>query len=646
MAYGNILGYQPTAQPGAYSFQTADGGSRILTGPPAEDLKAKLDASAGLAGQKVAGPGGGAPGQLGGGKHFDQFGNEMTAPPQAPAFVDALKSGPAVSDQNMLAGGDKFDQFGNKTYSAPAAAAAPPPSAAPVTPIPLPEQPADTVPASIARSGETGESHSAAQPPPTAHPIFVNGINTGRIQMPDGRIAEAAPGVAAVTQQGLLDKAASGVAVPHSASESTTGGFTPDQEYLERRHDLAIDKRLLIDKTADAEAENAVREKQLADQQAAQAAQWKAEEQARTNQITAQVQKDLETKDRLQKEYANAKVDPRRIFSGQGGTARSVLAAIAAGLGTAGQGMQAMGGHPGAPNLGYQIVQTAIDRDINAQENEIKIKGEVANNALSQYVRSGLSLDQAKIALRSAQLGWSAAQTAQSAALTKGSMVDVNRDALHNQLLSGLNDADEQYRVQSLGTRTKQVASQVAYPHGGSSGGLRYLTPEQTDKVNAGNVELGGKQATTAKTLNDIEHPKGGGVAAKTQGALADNQAAQQVLIKAAADAGLKYDEKSGSFEGQAPAIFKEGAGSFNKDYTAHLGSAAPLVLKAEGVQRVGGSEQEQWTKQGKTMSGEQNTKFLQAQLETLKAKERAIRAGGGGVTETAAPAPEPEPTE
>lgn len=619
MAYGNILGYQPTAQPGAYSFQTADGGNRILTGPPAEDLKAKLDASAGFAGQKVAGPGGGAPGvpansvMAGSGAL-----NEPAPPPPA---------GPAMS-------------------VAPSQPAAPAMSVAPTT-APAPQ--ASVGPTANAASAEN--MPAVAPPAPTAHPIFVNGINTGRIQMPDGRIAEAAPGVAAVTRDSLLARAdlngpQGGVMTPHSGSESVSGGFTPDQEYLERRHDLAIDKRLLIDKTADVEAENAVRDKQAADQQVARAAQWQAEEQARTNQITTQVQKDLETKDRLQKEYANAKVDPRRIFSGQGGTARSVIAAIAAGLGTAGQGMQAMGGHPGAPNLGYQAVQTAIDRDISAQENEIKIKGEVANNALSQYVRSGLSLDQAKIALRSAQLGWTAAQTAQSAALTKGSMVDVNRDALHNQLLSGLNDADEQYRVQSLGTRTKQVASQVAYPHGGSSGGLRYLTPEQTDKVNAGNVELGGKQASTAKTLNEIEHPKGGSTAAKTQGALADNQAAQQELIRAAAAGGMRYDEKTGKLEGETPGIWKREGAFSNKEFNTALRGAAPLVLKATGVNRVGDSEQTAWAEKGSTASGEYNAAFLQHQLESLRAKERAIKAGGGGVTETAAPAPEPEPTE
>lgn len=48
MAYGNIQGYEPTAVPGAYQFVGKDGQKWTLTGPPAEDLKAKLDASATL----------------------------------------------------------------------------------------------------------------------------------------------------------------------------------------------------------------------------------------------------------------------------------------------------------------------------------------------------------------------------------------------------------------------------------------------------------------------------------------------------------------------------------------------------------------------------------------------------------------------
>lgn len=488
MAYGNVLGYTPGPQPGTYSFQQADGRNVLLAGPPAESLKARLDASAGLAGQRVAGPGGGAP-------------NDAAPVPSIMAGSGALNDAPAAAPAPAMS-------------IAPPSAPSPAMSVAPTAP---PEPPA------MSQIGPTNESAASAPPPPAPAPVHVGpqpiidpgtGINTGRVRLPDGRIAVPVAGTPAVTKEQLEAKAGQGVMVAHSGSESVTGGFAPDQDYLDRRHDLAIDKRLTIDKTADIEAENAVREKNLADQQFQDAAALKAEETARVAQVQAQVQKDLETKDRLQREYANAKVDPRRIFSGQGGTARSVLAAIAAGLGAAGSGLQAMGGHPGATNLGYQAVQTAIDRDVAAQEGEIKIKGEAAQNALSQYLRSGLSLGQAKTALRSAHLGWAAAQVAQNAAITKGSMVDVNRDAMHNQLLSALNDADEQYRVQSLGTATKTVAGQMQYAHGGSGGGYRVATPEEADKEIDRTIKREGDVAGTAKTIGEI----GKTGAAKSQG--------------------------------------------------------------------------------------------------------------------------------
>lgn len=609
MAYGNVLGYTPGPAPGSYAFQQANGQNILLSGPPAESLKARLDASAGMAPQPVAGPGGGAPNDTvpEGSVMFGSGALNTPAeppPPPVPAPVESVQPAPAMS--------------------------VPPPAVPP---------PANFEQAPPPQLGPTVESAASAPPPaPMAHPVMVGGVNTGLVQGPDGRLYKPTPGIAAVTQAQLQAKAAQGVATPHSASESVSGGFAPSEQFLSNRHALAEEKGKLIDETAGIEAQNAAREKQIADEQFKMAAQARAEEQARTDQIAAQVQKDLETKDRFQKEFANAKVDPRRLFSGHNGTAMGVLGALAAGLGAAGSGMLAMGGHPGQPNLGYQAVQSAIDRDVAAQENEIKVKGELANNALTQYQRSGLTLEQAKSALRSAQLGWANAQLMQSAATTKGSMVSANANAMKLQLLGGINDADEQYRQQSLGTATKSIASTVAYPHAGSAGGLLLITPDKAIEVGEKSQESAGKDIENAQHAYNLAHPKAG-IQAKQAGLLADNEAAQQQLIKAAATAGLRLNEK-GEFEGSSPGIIKEGTGSFHKDYTNSLQAAAPLVLKAIGSNRLSAAEQEAWAKQGKSMSGEQNKQFLQGQLESLKAKERAIRAGGGGATESAPAAP------
>lgn len=596
MAYGNVLGYTPGPQPGTYAFQQANGQSTLLAGAPAENLKAKLDASSALAGQKVAGPGGGAP--------ADQM---MSEP--APAMSVAPNAS-AMPNEGQLA-----------------VPTPPPPAAGPQFRATPTGAPAEGVPGSIA----------APQAAPPSSAYTVNGINTGLVQGPDNGLYKRVAASPGVTQAQLQAKAATGVATPHSASESTTGGFAPSQQFLDEREKLAQEKGGIIDKTAEVERQNAEREQALAAQQFKDAAALKAEEQARTDAIATRLQKDEQTKDQLVKEYGNAKVNPNRLFSGPGGGARAIGAALAAGLGAAGTGLQAMGGHPGQPNLAFQAIQSGIDRDISAQENEIKVKGAMADNALAQFTRTGLSLDQAKAALRASQLQWAAAQNQQASSLSKGALVDVNAAAMHNALSGAINDANEDYRQKSLGTSTKAVASQVVYPHAGSAGGLVRLTPDEAMKVGERAVETGGKVATTAETLNKIEHPKNP-TAAKQQGSLADIEAAQQQLQKAAASAGLTF--KDGKFEGEGHSVYAEGAlaGEKSHKYVADLRAAAPSVAAALGEKRLSQAEFDNWAGNASTRSGEANKDFLQGQFEALEARKRALAAGGGGVAESPAP--------
>jgi hypothetical protein len=82
MAYGNLTGYEPAAQPGAYNFQTGDGKKLLMFGPEAEALKARLDASASVAPQKTAGLG-----NYVGQSLVDAAGGGPAAPPQSVADV-------------------------------------------------------------------------------------------------------------------------------------------------------------------------------------------------------------------------------------------------------------------------------------------------------------------------------------------------------------------------------------------------------------------------------------------------------------------------------------------------------------------------------------------------------------------------------
>ena len=600
MAYGNFTGYAPGPAPDSYMFQQQGGAPPILlTGAPAASLKARLDASAGFAGQRTAGPGGGAPND------------------SIPANSPMAGSGALNAPEPLM----------SVAPPQPAPPAALPPGVGPTV------ENAATAPAP--------EAPRAALPPmPGPQPVAINGINTGYIRMPDGSLRIRQLGSPGISQAQLQAKAAQGVATPHSASETTQGGFTPDAEYLDRRANLAIDKELLVDKASDAEAQAAARDQALAAQQAHDAEILKAQEQARANEIEARYKKDEATKDQLMKEYGSAKVDPHRVFSGSAGTARAVLGIIASGLGAAGSGMMAVGGHPGQPNLAFQAFQSMQDKDIAAQENEIKVKGAMADNALTQFQRTGLSLDQAKAALRASQLQWMQSQLQQNAAITKGAQVDANRGLMMNNIQNALNDANEEYRQKSLGTITKQVASQVVYPVKPTAGGYRDVTPKEAMGVISQSAELGKGNAETAKTLADTELAisKARGIGQPHESA--EIHSALDNLDNAAAAAGL-VPNAEGGYGGEASGVWRTSGGIGSSDKSRQFNNAlravAPEVLKAQG-ERVTPQAVEAWMSRAQSMSGEQVKSFLEEQRKALQVRQlnelKYPSKGGSGETQ------------
>lgn len=617
MAYGKFIDYAPGPAPDSYLFNQQGGAPILLSGPPAANLKARLDASAGLAGQRVAGPGGGAPAD--------------TVPPDS-----------------VMAGSGALNAPAPMMSVAPPAPAAPAMSVAPSAALPPNAPTVENARAALAE----GAPAPAVAAPPGPQPISYGGMNSSNYRLgPNGELQVRTPGAAAVTPQQLQTKAASAVLMPHSATESVQGGFDPDKDYLERRADLAVNKELLVDKAADAEAQNAAREQALAAQQMHDADVLRAQEQAHVNELQARVKQDEATKDKLMNEYGSAKVNPQRIFSGQTGTARAVLGILGAALGQAGSGMMQVAGRPGQPNLAFQAFQSMIDRDIAAQENEIKVKGAMADNALTQFQRSGLSLDQAKSALRAAQLQWGASQLANNAAIGKGSMVDVNRDMTLNSIQSALNDQNEQYRQLSLGTHSRSMAEQAMYPSKGSPGGWRDATLSEEQSANRYFGEQGKTTAETAKTsaetqkaIADANKIKAGAQPHES----AELHSALDNLDNAAASAGLTPN-KEGGYSGDAAGVWRTGGGIGSSDKSRQFNNAlravAPEVLKAQG-ERVTPQAVDAWMSRAQSMSGEQVKSFLEEQrkaLEVRRLNELKYPAKAGAAATAAEPAEEGE---
>lgn len=501
MAYGNVLGYEPGPQPGSYAFQQADGNKTLLFGPQAEDLKARLDASADLAGQKVAGPGGGARADLAAADRQDfvdtvkAAGRWFTSPSlhhgDPPPKVEAN----ANHEPAPVPGGVRVaspEEWAQMHPSGAAPQAQPSPSAVGAAPS------AAASPAAEAPAGGVEQ----ARPPFT--PRVVNGVNTGVVQGPDGRLYRMSGGVPALTGGQLEARGghqignSNAYTVPHSVSETIQGGIEPSKKYMEGMAANAEEKAAILERQREAELKSNAVEAQIQRDEAAQAAAAQKEAQDREAAIAKQVDEERAKKDRLQAEYAGARVDPSRMFAGVGGAFRGIGMALAAGAGAVGAAMT----H--GPNMALDVMNRAIDRDIAAQENEIRVKGAAADNALANFTRSGLSLDQARTALKQSQLQFAAKQTAIARSTSADPTSNAKYDAIKNALDAQTLTEEEKYRQLTQGQVTKSIASSISTTHGASGGGLVALTPEQTEKQLTSEATLEGKTAETAKTIGEI----------------------------------------------------------------------------------------------------------------------------------------------
>lgn len=382
MVYGQFTGYEP-APDGGYLFTRANGPPLRFANDAAEQLKARLDASANLQ-PKVAGPGGGPIDQIGG------YGSE-NAPP-SPEQIQSFR-----------------DQL------APAPAAAP----KPVAPAP---------------GGQLGYGLSVS---------------------PQGTIQHVIPGSPGISQQQLQSKAGKGTELPTSVSESTQGAIPADQDYLESRTEMNLDKRLLLDKERESAVEAAEAESKLAEQQFANQARLQSEEQARIRDLETRVAREEDLKNKAFAEYTGSKVDPGRLFSNP--AARAAASIFAAGGAWAAVMSK-------TPNFAQQILDSSIDRDIHAQEAAIRLKGDKANNALSNLRQSGMTLEQSRAALKGIQLDYQRSELAKVRARNAVPALQTQYDKLDMALQEGLLEANEQYRRESIGKTMRTVNSTVAYP--------------------------------------------------------------------------------------------------------------------------------------------------------------------------------------
>lgn len=397
-----LVGYDPLPN-GGYRFHRDDGQSMAFVGPEADSLKSWIDQTRGPDARTASNdsrvalnPDGSlpGPGQMGG-RAAPMRTDASPAPPEAPK--------PAGPTWDQLG---QFDAKGNQI--------GPPVGVqAPAAPMDFGPPAAQQTPAQSARVASSPPVPPGAPPGPRPQ-----AASPGRVEAP-GKPGEIPPTVVAGAPEAKAEAGAEAMqdAIAQAtkkqtgsggASKSTLalversveGAHTPEEnaENLKMlQAQRAADDASMAKFTAAAEQE------QAAYGQQAVIAQHQAETQQ--EQLRAAEAKRIAIEDAYNKKQAslqseqdavtNQKVDPKRLFSGDGGTLYAITSTLAVALGAFGASMT------GGPNYAQQIVNASIQRDIDAQYDAIKRKGENANNAMSNFMRAhGMDVDEARAGVK------------------------------------------------------------------------------------------------------------------------------------------------------------------------------------------------------------------------------------------------------
>lgn len=467
MAYGQITGYKPL-EDGAYEFDTQQG-PMVLFGPEAEDLRSRVDASSGMSMEETPG-----------------------LPPEPERLAQSQGTASAV---DVLRAANQADATKLENQAVRMSGG---PKAAP---------------------GVSAEQPFGEPPPPTPPPQPQSVGYGGLYRNPDGSyvVRKSVPGSAGISQEQLEERAGQGTETPVSKHISTSGGFEPDQDYLEGIADVRINERMDVEKLREIELKNAEEESKLVAQREKIAADRAKEAAAKKATAEASLKKSEDLKTYAKKTYETSRVDPGRLFAGKGGTARRFGSAIANAMGAFGAALT----H--TPNYAMELFEQAIADDIDAQKNDIAIKKDASDTAMADFIRQGATLEQAQILAEAAQLDWLSAQAQAARMGTANEATNAKYDMIQNAITQKALEKNEAYRQASLGKVAIDVQSQYAYPVKGSAGGI-VERPATIDEVK-------GAQEVTAGV--DGKGGKGGAGSSRVSGEIANKQANLDAALKA-----------------------------------------------------------------------------------------------------------------
>ncbi len=426
--------------------------------------------------------------------------------------------------------------------------------------------------ATLGPGGSPPPGPGAPSGPPAAPsgpaPLMVNGINTGYVQGPNGQLMEHVAGTAGVSQKQLQKKATQGTELPTGASQSTSGGYDLNQGYLDEGKKNTEGQVGALNTARDAEITAQESGRAVAGDQFMAATAARDEQKLLADKLQAGVDAQQQVRDQALKEYTGTKVDPDRIFAGGAGFARRLGAALAAGFGAYGAAIN----H--TENFAGKVVDNMIERDIHAQEVDLRTKKDASDSALGDLMRKGMTLDQAKNTLMVIQKDWARQQLELAKGSSGSDVINAKYDAQIGKIMQDRADADEKYTIDSHGKVTKAIQSSIMYPQAATAGGYRAVAPGKALGIAGSTAGVEGQVAGTASTIDKLGKGGAGGKAGTTK--------AQKMADIAAAEAQLAKFENTWAKAGK-PGVLT--TGYFGGDVSQELG--AQLDALAPGLGRV-----------------------------------------------------------
>lgn len=533
----DFVGYEPLPQPGAYAFQRRDGNPLVLQGPLAEKLRSQLDASAGPD-MRVAGPGGGGPSPVATGRRNvtaadiqqqaeARAANAPTTPsPVAPGRRNVTPA--EIQAQNDWKGSTPNAQaartaeqaahdadWAKRDAAAQAAKANAPAAATPATPE-APSAPAATSGPEIIATGKGGQKFYRDE--------------RGNLRV----VSKGSPGKSKASLEATADQ---GVATPQTAEVVREGGQIHDPNYLPDMADLSIDQRLLNRQVADRQAAGASAESLAFAEEAGRAQERVKLENAVAEEAKADAQRAEVEYDTARQEFRNSKIDPNRMFHGPLGTFKLLGTAIAQAAGAYGATLGR------TQNFAQQIIQSAIDRDISAQQETIRIRGLDADNALARMTRKLGNQKAAEAVLRGSQGEYAANLFKARAAASK--RPEIMEAAQRFDLAEQQRQVElrRQYLQDVAGKTTEKTLAKYAYATQGTPGRDGPATiEEQTAYENLQGKRLGNVE----QDMKNQNATEGGDVSKESAANFATTAAVKGDIERVAAGAGYKVDPTTG----------------------------------------------------------------------------------------------------